>query len=592
MFHQKIKQTLKDCEQENSALQGVVQAINRSMAMIVFTPQGEILDANENFLNVVGFSLAELKGQHHRVLVPEEIKQSLEYQQFWQKLAQGDYFQDRFLRQDAQGNFIWLEANYNPVFDENGQVTQVIKFATDITEQVEQETKIAAKLEAIDNSMAVIEFDLDGNILEANDNFCQTMGYELSEIKGQHHRLFVEPSYAQSPAYAAFWQRLQKGEAQIGTFERFDKNHNPIWLEANYNPVYNQEGKLTHFVKFATDVSTNKSTLLLTTVVDDAVSVLDEFSQGNITARMKDHLDPANRTMFDDSIGRLSHGFEVVADRLGEVVATALNASETVSSAAHEVSEGSATLNQQVQEQAAALEETSATMEEMNSAVQNNTDNAQETAKVASDVQLKAEEGAKVMQETIEAMNAIQASSHKIAEIVTLIDGIAFQTNLLALNAAVEAARAGDHGRGFAVVAGEVRALAQKSAEAARDIKKLIDESVERIDIGTGLASNSGEMLQGIHQSVDRVAEMIEQIATASVQQAQGINQVRQSIAQIESVTQQNAALVEETNASSESLSYQSQVLQKDMSFFTVSPQLAAPDNTMSDANLMKRIAQ
>lgn len=577
MFHQKTKQKLMDCEQENTELQGVVQAINRSMAMIVFTPQGEIIEANENFLDVVGFSLADLKGLHHRVLVPKEVQETAEYQQFWQKLAQGDYFQDRFLRQDIHGNLIWLEASYNPVFDDNGQVTKVIKFATDITDKVDQEAKVAAKLEAIDNSMAMIEFDLEGHILDANENFCQTMGYDLSEIRGKHHRLFVDPGYAQSPAYAKFWQSLNQGEAQIGTFERFDKNQNPIWLEANYNPIYNQEGELTRFVKFATDVSTNKSTLLLTTVVADAVSVLEQFSTGNITARMKDHLHPSNKTMFDDSIGRLSHGFETVADQLGEVVATAMDASETVSSAAHEVSEGAATLNQQVQEQAAALEETSATMEEMNSAVQNNTDNAQETANVASDVQQKAEEGAKVMRDTIEAMNAIQASSHKIGEIVTLIDGIAFQTNLLALNAAVEAARAGDHGRGFAVVAGEVRALAQKSAEAARDIKQLIDESVERIDTGTHLASSSGEMLQGIHQSVDRVAEMIGQIASASIQQAQGINQVRQSIAQIESVTQQNAALVEETNAASESLNNQSEILLKDMSFFTVSPALSAP---------------
>lgn len=591
MFQQKIKQKLKACEHENVALQGVVQAINRSMAMITFTPQGEILDANENFLSVVGFSLADLKGFHHRLLVPEEIQKSVDYQQFWNKLAQGDYFQGRFLRQDSQGNSVWLEASYNPIFDENGCVIKVIKFATDITEQVEQETKIAGKLEAIDKSMAVIEFDLEGHILDANENFCQTMGYDLSEMQGQHHRLFVESGYANSQDYKTFWQSLKNGEAQIGTFERFDKNHNPIWLEANYNPVYNPEGQLVRFVKFATDVSTNKSTLLLTTVVADAVSVLDEFSQGNITARMKNHLDAKNTTMFDDSVAQLKHGFEVVADRLSEVVSTALDASETVSSAAHEVSEGSASLNQQVQEQAAALEETSATMEEMNSAVQNNTANAQETSKVASDVQLKAEEGAKVMQKTIEAMNAIQASSHKIAEIVSLIDGIAFQTNLLALNAAVEAARAGDHGRGFAVVAGEVRALAQKSAEAARDIKQLIEESVERIDTGTDLASSSGEVLQDIHQSVDRVAEMIEQIAAASVQQAQGINQVRQSIAQIESVTQQNAALVEETNASSESLSHQSQVLQKDMSFFTVTPQLTAPANMMNESDYLQQVS-
>jgi methyl-accepting chemotaxis protein len=207
-------------------------------------------------------------------------------------------------------------------------------------------------------------------------------------------------------------------------------------------------------------------------------------------------------------------------------------------------------------------------MDEMNSAVQHNTDNARQTAKTAQEVQNRAVEGAEVMKKTIVAMNAIQESSHKIADIVTLIDGIAFQTNLLALNAAVEAARAGDHGRGFAVVAGEVRSLAQKSAEAAKDIKTLIEESVARIDEGTRLAGQSGEVLEGINQSIDGVAEMIHQIAEASDEQAKGIKQVHQAISQIDGVTQQNAALVEETSAASESLKEQANHLQQDMAFF------------------------
>ena len=214
------------------------------------------------------------------------------------------------------------------------------------------------------------------------------------------------------------------------------------------------------------------------------------------------------------------------------------------------------------------MEETSATMDEMNSAVQANTENAQQAARVAEDVQKRANDGSRVMQQTIEAMNAIQESSHKIADIVSLIDGIAFQTNLLALNAAVEAARAGDHGRGFAVVAGEVRALAQKSAEAAKDIKTLIDESVTRIDQGTQLASQSGEMLNTINQSIDSVTQMVSQIARASAEQANGVTQVHEAISQIDQVTQQNAALVEETTAAAESMSEQSMVLREDMAFF------------------------
>jgi len=190
-------------------------------------------------------------------------------------------------------------------------------------------------------------------------------------------------------------------------------------------------------------------------------------------------------------------------------------------------------------------------------------------------VQTKTQQGAGVMQQTIASMNAIQQSSHKIADIVSLIDGIAFQTNLLALNAAVEAARAGDHGRGFAVVAGEVRALAQKSAEAAKDIKHLIDESVGRINEGTELASQSGEMLNGIHGAIEEVVTMIEQIAQASQEQAQGVGQVHQAITNIDQVTQQNAALVEETTASTESLTQEADNLRQNMAFFQTGSQRA-----------------
>lgn len=256
------------------------------------------------------------------------------------------------------------------------------------------------------------------------------------------------------------------------------------------------------------------------------------------------------------------------ADKLIRVVSEAIGAANVVSGAAQEVTKGALDLSQRVQEQAASLEETSATMDEMNSAVQNNTQNASQAAELSEDVQGKANQGVQVMQQTIEAMNAIQESSHKISDIVTLIDGIAFQTNLLALNAAVEAARAGEHGRGFAVVAGEVRALAQKAAEAAKDIKTLIEESVTRIDEGTTLASQSGEMLNTINESVSAMTRMIGEIAAASAEQATGVSQVHQAISQIDQVTQQNAALVEETSAASESMSEQAGVLRDDMSFF------------------------
>lgn len=287
-----------------------------------------------------------------------------------------------------------------------------------------------------------------------------------------------------------------------------------------------------------------------------------------VLAQAEGDLTQACEGDFKGDLKTLSNAMNQSIMRLRETVSQAVQASNVVSTAASEVSQGATDLSQRVQEQAAALEETSATMDEMNSAVQSNTQSAVEAANLASDVRSKSHQGSEVMRQTIEAMEMIQDSSHKIADIVTLIDGIAFQTNLLALNAAVEAARAGEHGRGFAVVAGEVRSLAQKSAEAAKDIKNLIEESVQRINQGTELASESGEVLEVINDSIDSVTKMVEQIAKASEEQATGVSQVHQAISQIDQVTQQNAALVEETTAAAESMSEQAEVLSKDMAYF------------------------
>ena len=294
--------------------------------------------------------------------------------------------------------------------------------------------------------------------------------------------------------------------------------------------------------------------------MSDVIRVTTGMAEGDLTQTIQND--------FEGELGQLTHALNSSISRLDGIVSVAIEAARVVDGAANEVSQGSHDLSERVQQQAAALEQTSATMDQMNSTIQHNTDNANQAAEVAHNVQGQASQGSKVMQQTIEAMNSIQESSHKIADIVTLIDGIAFQTNLLALNAAVEAARAGDHGRGFAVVAGEVRALAQKSAEAAKDIKKLIDESVSRIDQGTKLASESGEVLNGITSAINKVTSMINEIAKASNEQATGISQVHDAINSIDQVTQQNAALVEETSAASESMSEQARNLAQDMAFF------------------------
>jgi methyl-accepting chemotaxis protein len=304
----------------------------------------------------------------------------------------------------------------------------------------------------------------------------------------------------------------------------------------------------------------NSSMTSLEVAISDVVRVLVAQSGGDLTQSIS--------ARYQGQLGLLGQSINATADKIKAIVSDAVQSAYIVNDAAGQVSRGSADLSFRVQEQAAALERTSSTMNQMTSAVQSNTRNAEQAARQADDVKAKALQGAAVMQQTIDAMSAIRESSHKISDIVSLIDGIAFQTNLLALNAAVEAARAGEHGRGFAVVAGEVRTLAGKSADAAKDIKHLINDSVQRIESGTRLADLSGERLQEINQAIGLVTDSVGQIAAASAEQAFGITQVHHAIHDIDQMTQENAALVEETTAAANSLGEQANVLQDNMSFF------------------------
>ncbi|WP_321276742.1 methyl-accepting chemotaxis protein [Thiomicrorhabdus indica] len=321
----------------------------------------------------------------------------------------------------------------------------------------------------------------------------------------------------------------------------------------------------------AKDLSLSINQLLqsIQEAMDEVVKVTNGMAEGDLTHTIE--------KPYEGELGELMQSVNHSIMRLNRVVDSATKAAFIVGDTSNLVQSRSSDLGDRIQQQAAAIEETSATMNQMNSMIQNNTQNANQASNVAHEVQTKASQGAKVMNQTIEAMNQIQESSHRISEIVSMIDSIAFQTNLLALNAAVEAARAGDHGRGFAVVAGEVRSLAQKSADAAKEITSLIGESVERIDHGTRLASESGEFLQTIVNSVDEMTSMITEIASASNEQAQGINQVNVAIAEIDQTTQQNASVVDESTDAAMRLSEQANVLSKDMGYFKTIPHEESP---------------
>ena len=297
-------------------------------------------------------------------------------------------------------------------------------------------------------------------------------------------------------------------------------------------------------------------------VVTDTIRVLDALAHGNLNERIERE--------YQGSFGKLKSDANATVDRLIDIITGIVESANAVSNGADEIAQGNSDLSQRTEEQASSLEETASSMEEMTSAVRQSSENAKEANTLAMLARDKAAKGGEVVAHAVAAMGAINTSSKKIADIISVIDEIAFQTNLLALNAAVEAARAGEQGRGFAVVAGEVRNLAQRSAGAAKEIKELIRDSVGKVDDGTRLVNESGETLRGIVDSVQKVSSMIQEITAAALEQTSGIEQVNTAIAQMDEMTQQNAALVEEASAAGEALSEQARQLMSLMSFFSV----------------------
>lgn len=233
----------------------ILESLKESVAYIEFTPEGIILDANKNFLDAVGYTLNEIVGKHHHIFCDKTYTQSNEYRSFWKNLASGKAIKDRFLRFTKNRTPLWLEASYNPVKDDHGKISSVVKIASDVTDYVEKSNIQNGILKALDRSTAIISFELDGTIIEANENFLHATHYQLSDIQGRHHKIFCPPELTTGSEYKQFWRQLNNGEFVQGLFERRDGSGNVLWLEASYNPIADENGKLIRVVKFATDVT-------------------------------------------------------------------------------------------------------------------------------------------------------------------------------------------------------------------------------------------------------------------------------------------------------------------------------------------------
>jgi methyl-accepting chemotaxis protein len=531
-----------------------IEALGRSQGVIEFTLDGTILDANDNFLNVVGYTRDALIGQHHSVLCDAGLVASPAYRAFWAKLGRGEFDAGEYKRIAKDGREVWIQATYNPLRDLSGKPYKVVKFATDVTQERMRAAEFKGKVGAIERSQLVIEFDPTGIILSANGNFLKGMGYEAEDVIGRHHRIFCDPDYVSSPAYEAFWAKLARGTYDAGVYKRLGKNGREVWIQATYNPIFDQSGRTIKVVKFATDITEAKARAAETEgkikALNRSQGVIEFDLRGdiieanpnflNLMGYHRDELIGRHHSMFCDGdyirsvdyrnfwsglangeykSGRFlrlgKHGRKVwiqatynpILDSDGKpfkVVKFAIDITDQVA------------LEESLRSQTKQLQTVIARIDAAISDIAGTSHKADEMAR---QTEAEAKGGVQALGRSIEALAAVEASASGMAGIVTVIREIAGQTNLLAFNAAIEAARAGEHGLGFSVVADEVRKLAERSSTATRDITKLIDDSARHADQSAETSRRAAEAFEHILEGMSETTSYISAIKETTEKQ-------------------------------------------------------------------------
>jgi methyl-accepting chemotaxis protein len=457
-------------------------ALDRSQAMIEFKLDGTIITANANFLSAMGYTLEEIKGRHHSMFCEPAYAASEDYRAFWAALGRGDFQAGEFKRFGKGGKEVWIEASYNPLLDSRGKPYKVVKYATDVSKSKQVYADLHGKVDAIGRSQASIEFDLNGTILTANENFLKVMGYTLGEIQGKHHSMFAEPGYAASAAYKAFWAKLGRGEYDAGQYKRIGKGGKEVWIEASYNPIMDLNGRPWKVVKFATDLTARK---------EQNLALAKDFETG-VKALVQD-------------VALSAKGMESTAQGLAASAEETNQQSGTVSSASEEL--------------AASVNEISRQIAESTRIVGNA---VSETNK------------------SKDMVGELVSAAQKIGAVTKMISEIASQTNLLALNATIEAARAGEAGKGFAVVASEVKTLATQTGKATEEIAQQIRGIQESSQATATAIGGIGQIIAQVSEISISISGAVEEQSAATREVSANITGVSQAAGE----TGQNSSTV------------------------------------------------